>query len=255
MGSVVEGVFGFLGAQEQASAARGAANASAGAQNYATDVQRNIFEQQRSDQEPWRAAGGASVNRLAQYLGVAPLESLTSPGERGIYGSLTRPFSMADYRADPGYQFRLSEGMNAIQNSAAARGNLLSGGTLKGITRYGQDAASQEYGNAYNRYNQNQGNTFNRLSGLSGTGQTAVNQLGQAGQNFAGNVGNIGMTNAANQGNAALVGANARASAYQGIGNALGRINWGGFGGSGGGFGGGYDPNTGIGNTSVNWGM
>ena len=53
---------------------------------------------------------------------------------------------------DPGYAFRLNEGSNALQNSAAARGGLLSGATLKGISNYAQNAASGEFNNAYNRF-------------------------------------------------------------------------------------------------------
>src|SRR5262249_49173751 len=56
---------------------------------------------------------------------------------------------------DPGYQFRLNEGMKALQNSAAASGGLLSGPTLKALTNYSQGAASQEYANAFNRFMQN----------------------------------------------------------------------------------------------------
>lgn len=146
------------------------------------------------------------------------------------YGSLTKNFTMADFKADPGYAFRLSEGLKSLDRSAAARGGLLSGATLKGITRYSQDAASQEYGNAYNRYQTNQGNLFNRLSALSGSGQTAVNQLAQTGQSYANNVGNLAVNNANTQGNAALAAGQANASMYQGIGNALGNINWGSLG-------------------------
>lgn len=55
--------------------------------------------------------------------------------------------------SDPGYQFRVKEGQRAIENSAAARGALRTGATLKGLSDYNQNAASQEYGNVFNRYN------------------------------------------------------------------------------------------------------
>lgn len=143
------------------------------------------------------------------------------------FGTLNKPFSMADYQADPGYAFRLSEGMKALENSAAARGGLLSGNMMRGAQQFGQDLASQEYQNAYNRYQQNQGNQFNRLAALSGVGQTATGALGQAGQNYATAAGNIGMGSAANQANAALMAGQARASSMQGMGQALGGVNWG----------------------------
>lgn len=73
------------------------------------------------------------------------------------YGSFTSPppafvaptgVTMAN---DPGYQFRLEEGRKALQGAAAARGSILSGGTLKALDRYNQEYASGEFGNVYNR--------------------------------------------------------------------------------------------------------
>lgn len=111
---------------------------------------------------------------------------------------------------DPGYQFRLSEGMKALESSASARGNLLSGGTLKGIQRYGQDMASQEYQNAFNRYQAERAGTLNPLQSLAGVGQSTANTLGTMGMNYANQVGEL------YQG-----GANARASGYVGGANAI----------------------------------
>jgi hypothetical protein len=127
---------------------------------------------------------------------------------------------MADYQADPGYAFRLSEGLNALDRTAAARGGMLSGAALKGATRYGQDMASQEYQNAYNRYQTNRANMLNPLQSLAGQGQTTANTLGNASQNYATNAGNAYM----NAGNAAASGyvgsANAWNSALGGAANA-----------------------------------
>lgn len=53
--------------------------------------------------------------------------------------------------ADPGYDFRMNEGMKALQRSAAAKGSLLTGGTAKAMTQYGQDYGSNEYDKIYNR--------------------------------------------------------------------------------------------------------
>jgi len=112
---------------------------------------------------------------------------------------------------DPGYQFRLEEGMKGLERSAAARGGLLSGGTLKGIQRYGQDMASQEYQNAFNRYQAERTGTLNPFQSLAGVGQTTANALGAMGMNYA------------NQAGEAYQGAaNARASGYVGQANAIG---------------------------------
>jgi hypothetical protein len=117
---------------------------------------------------------------------------------------------MSQFQADPGYNFRMSEGMKGLERSAAARGGLLSGGTLKGIQRFGQDLASQEYSNAFNRYQTERNARLNPLQSLAGFGQTSTNQLGAAGQSMASGVGEA--LGAAGQ---------ARASGYMGTANAI----------------------------------
>ena len=127
----------------------------------------------------------------------------------GAGGKYAKDFSMADFQQDPGYAFRMSEGLKALDRTAASRGGLLSGGALRGATRFGQDMASQEYTNAFNRYQTNRANQLNPLQSLMGAGQTAAGQVGAAGQNYA------------NQAGDAYMGAgNARASGYVGSANA-----------------------------------
>lgn len=104
----------------------------------------------------------------------------------------------------------MDEGMRGVQNSAAARGGLLNGGTLKALTQYGQGFASNEYGNAYNRFNNDQTQRFNRLASLAGVGQTANSAIAAAGTNAANQV-------SSNQ----LAAGNAQASSYIGQANAL----------------------------------
>ena len=96
-------------------------------------------------------------------------------------GKLTR----GEILPEPGYAFRLGEGMKALERVQAARGNMLSGGALKAGQRYAQDLASQEYGNAYNR-----------LANIAGLGQTATTQAGTAGQNYASQAGELGLQGA-----------------------------------------------------------
>lgn len=206
--AVIGGTAAYLGGREQANAAENAANKSSEASRYATDLQRDIYEQTREDQTPWLEAGRGALGQLT---------SMTGEG-----GALTRPFAASDFQADPGYAFRQAEGMRALERSAAARGGLLSGAALRATERFGQDLASQEYQNAFNRYQTNQGNQFNRLASLAGVGQQATNALQQAGSNYGGQVAGITQNDATNQANALLAAGNARASAYQGIGNAVG---------------------------------
>ena len=126
------------------------------------------------------------------------------------FGKYARDFSMKDFTTDPGYAFRMSEGMKALDRQAAARGGLISGGALKAAQRYGQDLGSQEYQNAFNRYQVNRANQLNPLQAMAGQGQTSATQLGNAGQTYAGQAG--AAYGAAGQ---------AQASGYMGMANAL----------------------------------
>jgi hypothetical protein len=109
---------------------------------------------------------------------------------------------MAQLQMDPSYAFRERQGMKALQNSAAARGGLLSGNTLKGIQDYSQGLASTEYGNAYNRFMANRANQVAMLQGGVGTGMNAAQGAGNAylntGSNLANVYGNVGQQLAAN---------------------------------------------------------
>lgn len=205
VGGIVGGFLGMSGAEDQADATQYAADTSAAAANYAANVQKQMYDQTRKDQTPWRDAGAGALGQLVSQQ-----------------NDLTRPFTMADFQADPGYEFRRSEGMRGIQQMAAARGGLQSGNSLKALMEYGQNLASNEYGAAYNRFNNSQDVRRNYLQSLSGVGQSVSRGLGAAGQAYANNVGNIQMQNAANQGNAGLAGANARASGYSALGNGIG---------------------------------
>lgn len=187
-----------------ASAAQKAAQTQAQAADNANAVQLAMYNKSNELQEPFRQAGMAGQNRLMELLGIGG-----NSGAQG-YGKYARDFSMADYQADPGYQFRLSEGLKSLDRQAAARGGLISGGALKAAQRYGQDYASNEYTNAFNRYQTNRANQLNPLQSLAGQGQTSANMLAANNANYASNVGE-------NYANAA----NARASGYVGGANAL----------------------------------
>jgi hypothetical protein len=213
--------------------------------------QKQIYEQQRTDLAPYRAAGEAGQNKLLEYLGIGG--STAAPG----YGKYaTAEFTPEAFAAgqDPGYGFRMSEGLKAVDRQAAARGGLISGAALKASQRFGQDMASQEYGNAFNRYQTIRGNTLSPYQNLQGVGLNAANMTGAAGANYgsaggqamgAAGGGAMNAYGAASQGatgaygalgtgtfnalggygqgasEAMLGGANARASGYIGQSNAI----------------------------------
>ena len=174
-----------------ASASRSAAGTQAAAADRAAEGQERMFERQVELSEPWRKAGEQALNKLI------PLTDYQT-------------FGMPQFQADPGYGFRMSEGMKALERSAAARGGLLSGATLKGIQRFGQDLGSQEYQNAFNRYQAERAARLGPLQSLAGVGQTTAQQIGEAGMRTAANIGETQMSGAA-----------ARASGYVGGANAL----------------------------------
>ena len=189
-------------------AAKSAASTQAGAAADATAAQERMFERQIELQEPFREAGLEGQNRLLQLLGLGDDKKAKDFGK---YASAE--FGMDKFTADPGYAFRMSEGMKGLERSAAARGGLLSGSALKGIQRYGQDLASQEYQNAFNRYQTARTNTLNPFQSLAGVAQSSANTLtsaaGQLGQNIGSNIigagnamaaGQVGSANAISQG-------------------------------------------------------
>lgn len=188
---IIPAAASLIGGSMQSSAAKSAANTSAAAANRAADLQYKMFQEQTKLQEPYRKAG---VNALGKLQTAAEYT----------------PFGMSQFQADPGYAFRLGEGQKALERSAAARGGLISGGALKAATRYGQEAGSQEYTNAFNRYQTERQAKLGPLQSLAGVGQTAVNQLGAAGQSYA-----------TGAGEAIGAGAQARASGYMGGASAL----------------------------------
>ena len=162
--SFVGDVIGDItGANKQAKAAQNAAKTQAKAADKSSQIQKDMFDQVRSDLNPYRTAGS---DALAQLM-----------GKMQPNGFFNQTYSGQDIYDDPSYQFRVNQGNNAIQGSAAAQGGLLSGATLKALQNYGQESASQEYQNAYNRFNADQTNQYNRLSNLVGIGQREKNNL------------------------------------------------------------------------------
>lgn len=208
MSFVGKAIGSITGANKQAKAAQQAANTQAAASREATQIQKDMYDQTRADLMPYADAGKTS---LAQLM-----------GQMGPDGYFNQTYTGQDIYSDPSYQFRLQQGQDAIQSSAAARGGLLSGATLKALQGYGQDMASQEYSNAYNRFNADQTNQYNRLSNLVGLGQNAAAQQGNAGMQTAQAVANNTMAGANAQAAGQIAAGNRTANnfgALLGVGN------------------------------------
>jgi hypothetical protein len=162
-------------------AAKQGGEAQANAANRAADLQNAQYYQTRQDQMPFLEAGKGALNQLI------PLASNYKPFD---YNAMT---------ADPGYAFRLSEGQRALDQSAAARGGLISGNALKAATRYGQQMGSDEYNSSFNRYLAQRNAELNPLQSLAGMGQTGATNLGTMGAQNAATVGNLMTSGAAAQ--------------------------------------------------------
>ena len=182
----------LLGAKKQADAAKAATKAQLQATKLGIKAQEKAQERQIGLQEPFRQFG---MNALAKYP------------EAAAY----TPFGMDQFNADPGYQFRMSEGLKALERSAASRGILSSGQTLKDITRFGQDTASQEYQNAFERYLRERQQKLAPLEYQIGLGQNAAAGQGSVIGSTANNITEL-----------MQAGGNARAAGSIAQGNAFG---------------------------------
>jgi hypothetical protein len=194
VGSILGGQAAQRGAQTQADAMRESAA-----------LQKQMFDVQNAQQAPYREAGYSALSDIA-----------------GMKPYLTQQFGPEQFAAgiDPGYAFRLQQGNLANLNLANQAGGAISGNTLTGLMNYGQGAASQEYQNAFNRYQTQRSNIYNNLASIAGLGQTSLGETGQLSSTTAQGVGNA-ITGAGSAIGAGQVAAgNALGSGIQGAGNA-----------------------------------
>jgi len=146
----------------------------------ALNAQLEIYGETRDKQvgvyQPYQDAGLAGQNQLLNYLGIGG-------GKGQGYGQFaTAEFTPEDFAAgqDPGYAFRMKEGLKAVDAQAAARGGLISGAAIKASQRFGQDMASQEYQNAFNRFQTTRANTLAPYQQLQGVGLEGARGLAGA---------------------------------------------------------------------------
>lgn len=165
-----------------------AASAQKEAAQAGQDTQWKMYNQTREDQMPWMTQGKSSLEQLGGMMGQG--------GALNQRYQQFKPMTMANFQADPSYNFRRNEGIRGIENSMAGRSGFGGGNMLKALSRYNSDLASTEYGAAndrynqnfqtgYNQFNQDQNTTYNRLASMAGVGQTTASNLGDVGQNTA----------------------------------------------------------------------
>jgi len=188
MGGVLSSIGGLFGAGQASSAAKQAANISGQATDKSIALQKYMYDTTRGDYAPYREAGTNALNNM------------TGANQNAFFN-------------DPSLKWRYDQGLNAMNQTAAAKGGLQSGAALKAGQNYGQNMASTEYQNA-----------FNRWANIANLGMGAAANTAGAGSNYANSASSLYQNDAANKGNAKLSSANAWNSAYQGAGNALGDI-------------------------------
>lgn len=208
--AVIAGVTAAIGigsAVASADAQRSGAHAAERAAIAGTNQQYDFLNEGRSlvDEytQPYRAAGTNAINAMQGMMGIGG--------------------QSYDIETDPGYQFRVDQGVSAMDASASSRGNLLSGGALKDMNEFGQNMASQEYMNI-----------FQRLAQISNVGIQATGMMSNAAMGVATGsanaAGDLAYTTASGE---TAIG-NANADMWSGIGSAItmgmSGIDWGSFG-------------------------
>jgi hypothetical protein len=188
----------------QADAAEDAAAMQVAGGDRALAQQLRMFEMGREDMAPYRETG---------YTALKDIERLMP-----MFTQQFGPEQLEQY-LDPSMAFRMKYGTKATERAANVGGGLLSGNTLRSLTEFGQDLASTEYANAFNRAQTEPTNIFNRLHAISGLGQNAVTTGVQAQQAYGNQASNIMTGQAAAQAAGTVGQANAYAGAIGNIGN------------------------------------
>ena len=179
-------------------------------------IAKDVLGMQQDAYNPYNEAGQKGQGQLLNYLGIG-----ADTGSAGYGKYATADFTPEMFKAgvDPGYAFRLDQGLLGLDRQAAARGGLISGNALKAASGFAGEQASQEYNNAYNRYQTTRTNTLAPYQGLTASGLNAAtglaNAAGQYGQSSIGALGGYG---------------SAAGSAYGNVGNTMTNI-YGGLGG------------------------
>lgn len=216
---------GLFGANASAQASQEYIKALGKAQSFLQGQEKTGLD----NYSPYLDAGKNATYTLSNLLGT-PGQGLLTPWSQ----QFTAP-TEAQAEATPGYQFQLHQGENAIQNSAAGQGGLLSGRTLADLNNYAQGTASTNYQNtfqnsltqyqsAYQSFLNNQNNQYQRLMGVSGEGLTAAQGAGGLISGIGGDIASLYGQQGAAAAQGTIGKANAFGSILPGIANAAGAV-------------------------------
>jgi len=177
--ALITGAAAIGGAAIQSSAAGKAADAAKAAAKKNNALQTQIYNDSKGNFAPYIKTGTNANDAIADFL--------------GLNGSSGQNQAFETYAKSTGADYTQRRGVDAITSTAATRGLLNSGATLKAATAFGQQNA-QQYVGSY----------LDRLFGLSGQGLSAASSLAGVGQNYAGAVSQNNNNAADATGNAAL---------------------------------------------------
>lgn len=194
----------IVGSLLASDAAGDAADAQAGAAAASNDLQWKQYQQTREDNAPALEARNKSLAALRSMLGIDG-------------GTVRGAPTAGEVMSEPGYQFGLQQGQQALDRQAAARGMRNSGAALMAAQRYGNDYATTKYNEAFNRGQTSEMNRYNQLAGVAGLGQAGASQVASSGSQYATNAGNALMGAANAQGAAGI----AQANTWGNVGNQL----------------------------------
>lgn len=130
---------------------------------------------------------GAAVERNQPYM-TAGTDALAALQQK--LPGLTSSYDPQALLNEPGYQFGLQQGQQALERSLAARGRSVSGAALKAATQFGTDYGTTKLNDAFSRDMQSKQQTYSQLYGLTRLGQNSANLTGAAGENYANQAGN-----------------------------------------------------------------
>ena len=184
-----------ISSSAQSDAAQAAAETTQNATDASVAESQRQYDLSRADLAPWVTAGTNALADLTAAMAAGP----------------------GDYEESEGYQYRLDEGNKAIERSAAAKGSSLSGATLKALTEYGQDYATNDYDNFLSRYY----NSLTPLQSLAGVGQTSASQTASLGSSTASSIADTTMTGASAVSNALLSEGTAEATGITNAANSI----------------------------------
>lgn len=209
-------IFSALSGMIAQGGAQAGGNMAGNAANQAAQMMQNEATRARAAASPWTASGTAAVSKITNLLGLGSIS--TNGGNYNTYGwdpsnaREKQDAAFADFKTTPDYQFRMDEGVKALDRSAASRGLLRSGAQQKGIVDFAGNLASGEYGNY-----------LNNLFKLSGSGSEATSSANSTAGSLTQGAGNAIMQGGIARGSGYAAGANALASGISsGVQNAVG---------------------------------